>query len=825
MAEFDPGTSGLLSSVGLNWGPSVLANFLGGLPQRAREAQIQQAKVNALQQLQQVQLVDPTTGQINPAAYAQWAQIMAASGDPRGAADVATLGQEQQDYAAARGVYGRYFGGGGGGAAVPAGGGSYGQAPANKQAIAGIVADEWRKAGAKDSTVAGVLANIGEESAFNPTLRHPDQPRWGGEAHFAHGLYQEGGAEWNRYVGWLNKNYPGADWRDPALQSRFAAWNLKTNYPAVWARMQGGNPVDAASAYTSGYLKPRLDYQTRRILGFRRYGVAPPPAGAETAGGAAPPAQAPAQAEAPRVGAPPVSAAAGERTTPAQAAPAQAAPAQAAPAQAAPAQAAPAQAAPTQAALPPSGGAVTPPAPPPVDLGFTAPFAAAPAIAGAPAGAAPAAARPAAPAAVATMPVPAAQVPVGAIPGAVAALEPTAPPLAPTPAPAGPAPTPGPPGASAAAPSQPPAEQPQLVRPRPLPPGYNRWETAVDDMRRDGDRLLASRSPQAQRMGKVLLAEADAIEQTHTPMQFSANQPIYDPERARRGENPWIMPPMVPGARGSGGVQGMIAQRLMQEHPDWTAEQLQAALNSGRAASRSNIGQVMQRKDEEYAATHNGQRMPAAMYEAESQKYQRSMTAQNRWFSGPLGNTVRSLDVVVSHMGVLDDLTTELQKAGISGNYQLFNKFASNWAEASGNPAPTNFKTAAQIVGTEIMKALTNNNIGTGAEREELAHRFNTAESPQQIRGALNTARKLLAGQLNGLRRQFKTSTLLGDDDFNSLLAPENLDWYQGKDGTLQAPNYRRFGLDRGSDDSAGARPPAGGGSIRHYDSQGKRVQ
>jgi hypothetical protein len=119
------------------------------------------------------------------------------------------------------------------------------------------------------------MANIAEESRFDPTLRHPDQPRFGGEAHFAHGLYQEGGDEWNNYAAWLKQNYPNADWRDPRLQSRFAAENLKRRYPNVWARMNAGNREQAAEAYVSGYLKPAARYQASRIAGFRSHGVPP----------------------------------------------------------------------------------------------------------------------------------------------------------------------------------------------------------------------------------------------------------------------------------------------------------------------------------------------------------------------------------------------------------------------------------------------------------------------------------------------------------------------------------------------------------------------
>src|SRR5262249_11268016 len=113
-----------------------------------------------------------------------------------------------------------------------------GAAPAGRAAVARAVAEEWRAAGMSEAGIAGIMANIQSESRFDPTLRHFDQPRFRGtEAGFAHGLYQEGGDEWNNYSAWLQKNHPGADWRDARLQSRFAAEALRTRYPQTWRAM------------------------------------------------------------------------------------------------------------------------------------------------------------------------------------------------------------------------------------------------------------------------------------------------------------------------------------------------------------------------------------------------------------------------------------------------------------------------------------------------------------------------------------------------------------------------------------------------------------
>jgi Phage tail lysozyme len=150
--------------------------------------------------------------------------------------------------------------------ATGAGGGA--MVAASKREVAGSVASAWRGQGMSDNGVAGILFNIGEESSFNPTLRHPDQPRFApsDERHYAHGLYQEGAEEWSRYESWIAANHRGADWRDPKLQSEFAAWNLKTNYPGTWTRMNAAaTPEEAAGIYAREYLRPSAENLQSRI--------------------------------------------------------------------------------------------------------------------------------------------------------------------------------------------------------------------------------------------------------------------------------------------------------------------------------------------------------------------------------------------------------------------------------------------------------------------------------------------------------------------------------------------------------------------------------
>lgn len=139
-----------------------------------------------------------------------------------------------------------------------------------RQAVVKSMIDTATAEGMSPSAIRGVLANVKDESGFDPTLRHPDQPRWGGEAHYAHGLFQEGGAEWNHYSDWLKQNHPDADWRNPVLQTKFLAQNLRENYPDVWKTMNEGTPEQAATAFLSGYLKPAKEFEAARTAQYNK---------------------------------------------------------------------------------------------------------------------------------------------------------------------------------------------------------------------------------------------------------------------------------------------------------------------------------------------------------------------------------------------------------------------------------------------------------------------------------------------------------------------------------------------------------------------------
>jgi hypothetical protein len=145
---------------------------------------------------------------------------------------------------------------------------SDGTMPSGRAAVAPVISAELKEL--PKSAIQGILYSADRESGFNPSsrvLNDQHAAKWRGtEAANAHGLFQEGADTWPQYVRWL----AGRDWRDPKLQTQFLVANLKSNYPALWATLKTArSPEEAASAFTTQYLKPARRYQIQRLNEIR----------------------------------------------------------------------------------------------------------------------------------------------------------------------------------------------------------------------------------------------------------------------------------------------------------------------------------------------------------------------------------------------------------------------------------------------------------------------------------------------------------------------------------------------------------------------------
>jgi hypothetical protein len=145
--------------------------------------------------------------------------------------------------------------------------------------------------------------------------------------------------------------------------------------------------------------------------------------------------------------------------------------------------------------------------------------------------------------------------------------------------------------------------------------------------------------------------------------------------------------------------------------------------------------------------------------------------------SGKQGDQVRAFNVGISHLNTASELADALNNT----NSPIFNKIANTFAQQTGEAAPTNFDTAKQVVKGEIVKAVVGGQ-ASQHDREEALAGVDRASSPAQLKGAIQTAQKLMGGQLGGIKRQYEQTT--GRKDFERLLSEDAKPFLLTKEGT-----------------------------------------
>lgn len=162
------------------------------------------------------------------------------------------------------------------------------------------------------------------------------------------------------------------------------------------------------------------------------------------------------------------------------------------------------------------------------------------------------------------------------------------------------------------------------------------------------------------------------------------------------------------------------------------------------------------------------QGLTPAQVSKNQQTFQAGAKAVQAFDTGKQGDTVRSLNVSVSHLETLRNLGEALN----NGDVRIINAAKQKFAEEFGVPAPTNFDAAKSIVADEVAKGVIGGQ-SAQSDRETLAASLRRSGGPAAINGAISTFQDLLGGQLKGLRQQYKSST--GREDFNDKLFPDTL--------------------------------------------------
>lgn len=146
--------------------------------------------------------------------------------------------------------------------------------------------------------------------------------------------------------------------------------------------------------------------------------------------------------------------------------------------------------------------------------------------------------------------------------------------------------------------------------------------------------------------------------------------------------------------------------------------------------------------------------------------------AMSAFGPGPQGNIVRSLDVGVQHLDVID----QAGKALGNTNVGFVNTAKNAFLQQFGYSAPTTFDGLKQIVATEIEKSVAGG-IGASGDRDRLIKSLDGAKSPAQLLAMTDGFRSLMAGQLAGLKTQYENDTDFksGPFAFDKKLGPATI--------------------------------------------------
>lgn len=111
--------------------------------------------------------------------------------------------------------------------------------------IAALIAEEIP--GLSKAGIEGVVRNVFRESGGNPKAYNPD---------YSGGLFQHHNSRFDELKAFAKAQ--GTDWQDPRAQVRFAATEMKKNYPTLLAQLQrADDPAEAEDSFKRVFERPK----------------------------------------------------------------------------------------------------------------------------------------------------------------------------------------------------------------------------------------------------------------------------------------------------------------------------------------------------------------------------------------------------------------------------------------------------------------------------------------------------------------------------------------------------------------------------------------
>lgn len=215
------------------------------------------------------------------------------------------------------------------------------------------------------------------------------------------------------------------------------------------------------------------------------------------------------------------------------------------------------------------------------------------------------------------------------------------------------------------------------------------------------------------------------------------------------------------GVGANGGGAGGLTDDAIQQAAEWAIAN-GGKVPAGYARNKAAQAAIQNR----VASIANAKGMTVQQIIQGGQDIHSAGKVLDSFTSGKDAQTVQALNNVTMHLATLGNLTDALG----NGDVRAFNSIANRWAAATGKTAPTNFDAVKQIVGGEIVKVIAGAGGGQG-DREQASAWINSANSPQQLKGAIANVKDLIGSQLHTLQNKYEAGT--GRNDFARFLTPD----------------------------------------------------
>ena len=120
--------------------------------------------------------------------------------------------------------------------------------------------------------------------------------------------------------------------------------------------------------------------------------------------------------------------------------------------------------------------------------------------------------------------------------------------------------------------------------------------------------------------------------------------------------------------------------------------------------------------------------------------------------SGQDAQKLQAFNTAITHMGIFKDMATKLDNTDV----RILNQAGNAIGLQFGSDKVTNFNIAKQAFIGEVSRAFDGAGV-TMHDREEVEKQISAAGSPAQLKGAAETAEKLLRGKRDVLQQQYET--------------------------------------------------------------------